>query len=206
MMKRILFAIACLLPIFVYLSIPVKSEKIILIVGDSLSYPYGIKTDESWVSLLKMRLADRKYPYKLVNFSIPGDEAVKAVKRFTWAVNEYKPAITILELGANDGLTQVPVADIKQSLLRMIVEAKKKGSKVILMGMRLPLDYSAVYRHDFAGIYPALAEQENITLVPVFLNSVASNPQLMLSDKIHPVKDAQPKLLNTMWPYLEELL
>ena len=205
-MKRILFAIACLVPIFVYLSMSSKSEKIILIVGDSLSYAYGIKPKDSWISLLKERLADRKYTYKLVNFSIPGDETGKALKRFTWAVKEYKPVITILELGANDGLHHLPVDDIRKNLLQMIVQAKKMGSKVILMGMRLPLDYNSNYRNSFASIYPALAKQEQITLVPLLLKNVDSNAKLLLADKIHPVKEAQPTLLDNMWPYLEELL
>ena len=103
---------------------------------------------------MKVRLADRKYAYKLVNFSISGDETGKALKRFTWAVKEYKPVITILELGANDGLHHLSVVDIRKNLLQMIVQAKKLGSKVILMGMRLPLDYNSAYRKNFASIYP----------------------------------------------------
>lgn len=205
-MKRVWFAIACLLPIFVFLIMPAKSEETILIVGDSLAYPYGIKPEDSWVNLLKKRLADRGYPYKLINFSIPGDETGKALKRFSWAIGEYKPVITIIELGANDGLNHVPVNDIKKNLLRMIVQAKEKGSEVILMGMRLPLDYNAAYRQDFADIYPALSKQEHITLVPLLLNNVDSNSKLMLADKIHPVKEAQPMILDTMWPYLEKFL
>lgn len=205
-MKRILFAAACLLPIFIFLMVPVNSEKVILIIGDSLSYAYGIKSEDSWTHLLQERLADKMYNYKLINFSIPGDVTGKAVKRFTWAVNEYKPVITIIELGANDGLNHVSINEIKNNLLQMIVFAKRNKSRVILLGMHLPLDYNRSYRNAFSSMYPDLAKQEQITLVPHFLEKVDSNPQLMQADKLHPVKGAQAMLLETIWPALKKLL
>lgn len=205
-MKRVLFIIVCLLPIIVFLNMPANTKQIILIVGDSLGYAYGIKPEDSWASLLQERLVDENYKYELVNFSIPGDETGKAMKRFSWALNEYNPAITIIELGANDGLHHLAIKDIKSNLLQMITLAKRKKSQVILLGMRLPLEYDPMYRKAFSSIYPDLAKQEHVILVPLLLKNVDNNSKLMQEDKLHPIKEAQGMLLETVWSALKKIL
>lgn len=204
-MRRIIFALICLLPIILFLITPSPSGKFILIIGDSLSYPYGIPPKDSWINLLQKRIDAHKSDYKIINFSIPGDKTQQALKRYLWAVQFYKPVITIIELGANDGLYHVPIHSIKSNLALMIQEAKFRKSKVLLLGMRLPLNYEASYREAFRALYPELAQQEQITLVPLLLEHVDNNPQLMQKDKLHPVQEAQATLAETVWLELSKI-
>lgn len=205
-MKRIAFMLLCLLPFILILFFPKQSKPIILIVGDSLSYPYGIRPQESWVHLLQEKLNKEQFDYKVVNYSVPGDVTTKALGRFVWAFNEYNPVITIIELGANDGLQFVPIDTIKSNLEKMIVLAKQKNSKVLLMGMRLPVHYPSPYRVAFSKLYRELAEQQQVILVPLFLQNVDTNQHLMLDDKLHPTEQGQLILLKNVWRQLKQLL
>ncbi|KTD38814.1 Esterase TesA precursor [Legionella moravica] len=205
-MKRMVFLLLCLLPFFLVLFFPKKTSPVILIVGDSLSYAYGIRAQDSWVNLLKERLKNENYHYELVNYSIPGDVTENGLHRLQWALNEFNPKITIIEMGANDGLQHVPIQMIKSNLLKMIVLAKQKNSKVLLLGMRLPVDYPSSYRAAFSNLYPALANQQNIALVPVLLKYVDTNKNLMQDDKLHPTEQGQFIILETVWRQLKKLL
>ncbi|CAM2930629.1 arylesterase [Legionella worsleiensis] len=205
-MKRMIFLLLCLLPFFLVLLLPAKSEPTLLIIGDSLSYAYGIRSQDSWVSLLQERLKKNNYHYQVVNYSIPGDVTENGLKRLQWALDEYKPKITVIEMGANDGLQHVPIKTIQANLLKMIILAKQHKSKVLLLGMRLPVEYPSSYRAAFANLYPVLANQQNIALVPVFLKHVDSNAYLMQDDKLHPKKEGQAILLETVWSQLKKLL
>lgn len=206
MMKRLIFVIICVLPLVLFLFKPSPAKPIILIIGDSLSYPYGIKSAESWTKLLQNKLDKNHFNYQIVNFSKPGDETGKASERFLWALKEYKPNIIIIELGANDGLKQLPIGEIQENLDQMIEEAKKINSKVLLLGIRLPLHYNSEYREEFAKIYPKLAKEEDIQLVPLFLKNIDTNPELMQEDKLHPIAKAQHIILETVWEKLMPLL
>jgi acyl-CoA thioesterase-1 len=201
-----MFLMLCLLPLILILLVPKKSKPIILIVGDSLSYPYGIRPQESWVYLLQERLKKDNTNYKVVNYSVPGDITAKALGRFIWALNEYNPTITIIELGANDGIQYVPKNTIKSNLLKMIVLAKKKNSKVLLLGMRLPVHYPPSYRSAFSNLYQELANQQQVILVPVLLDHVDTNKHLMQEDNLHPTEQGQAIILNNVWRKLKKLL
>lgn len=204
--KQVLVILLCLIPIFLYLFLPINKQKTILILGDSLSSPYGIGPQDSWVVALQQRLDKQGYPYKVVNSSTPGDRTDAGLARLPQELTDHKPTLTIIELGANDAIQGLPIATIRNNLLKLIRLTKQANSKVLLLGMHMFPNNTVQYAHQFAMIYPDLAKQEQVYLIPVFLIGVETNPALMQADKLHPTKEAQPLLLETVWPEIKKIL
>ncbi len=178
----------------------------VLIVGDSISAAFGLDTRVGWVALLEKRLRDEGFKDQVVNASISGDTSAGGQARLPALLAEHKPELVIIELGGNDGLRgQLPM-QLKQNLASMIDNARASGAKVLLLGMQLPPNYGARYTKAFAEVYPALAEEKNVALVPFFLEGVGGHPELMQADGIHPGPAGQDKLLNNVWPTLKPLL
>jgi len=178
----------------------------VLIVGDSISAAFGLDTRAGWVSLLEQRLEREGFKDDVVNASITGDTSANGSARLAPLLAEHKPALVILELGGNDGLRGMPPAQLQQNLASMIDRSQAAGAKVLLLGMQLPPNYGARYTKAFADVYPQLAEQKNVPLVPFFLDGVGGVPALMQADGIHPAANAQGKLLENVWPALKPLL
>jgi acyl-CoA thioesterase-1 len=176
---------------------------VVLVVGDSLSAGYGIKPEESWVTLLGERLRSEGYGYQVVNASISGDTTTGGLRRLPRSLATHQPAVVIIELGGNDGLRGTPVNVMRANLERMITLAQEAGARVILAGMQIPTNYGAQYTRAFAGVYPELAKKYSLPLIPFFLDGVALDPTLIQSDGIHPTAEAQPKLLANVWPVLK---
>lgn len=187
-------------------TVPILAKNTILIVGDSISAGFGIDPQKGWVMLLQQRLQEKKYAYQVVNSSISGDTTSNGLNRLPAMLQQYHPQITIIELGGNDGLRGLPLNVIKQNVASMISLAKKAGSKVLLLGVRLPPNYGPQYTQLFRQLFVNLAKEESVNLVPLFLNHVDDNPQLMQVDGIHPKEEAQVILLNNVWPILEKLI
>jgi len=179
---------------------------IILVVGDSLSAAYGMATASGWVTLLQDRLAERGFPHQVVNASISGDTTRGGRSRLTAALARHRPALVVLELGANDGLRGLPPEETERNLAAMIEEVKGRGAQVLLVGIRLPPNYGPVFTERFRAIFPALAERDGVQLVPFLLEGVAGRPDLMLEDGIHPRPEAQRRVLDNVWPHLDPLL
>lgn len=201
MLKKFLFALICLL-----ISVPSFATSTILILGDSLSAGYGIDTQQGWVALLRNRLQKSGYDYQVINASISGDTTSEGVERLPDALNSYHPEIVIIELGGNDALRGIPFNTTQQNLSRLIMMSQKNKTKILLLGLRLPPNYGPVYDQKFQTDYTNLAKQYHVAVVPLFLNGVDSNPQLMQDDGIHPRQEAQSILLNNVWPVLKPLL
>jgi acyl-CoA thioesterase-1 len=179
---------------------------IILIMGDSLSAGFGIKISEDWASLLEQRLVSENLPYRVVNASISGETTNGGLSRLTQALKTHRPKIVILELGANDGLRGLPLYLMRNNLSLMIEQCQQANTRVLLLGMRLPPNYGPRYNHDFSQIFAELAAEYETGLVPFFLAGVATQPELMQSDGLHPTAAAQAQLLETIWPQLLPLL
>lgn len=201
MLKKFLFAIICLL-----LSAPAFASPTILVLGDSLSAGYGIDTQQGWVALLRDRLQKSGYDYQVVNASISGDTTSGGLARLPDALNSYKPAIVIIELGGNDALRGIPIDTTQQNLMQLITLSQNTKAKVLLLGLRLPPNLGPVYDKKFQNTFPDLAKKYHTALVPLFLNGIDANPNLMQDDGIHPRAEAQMILLNNVWPVLEPLL
>jgi acyl-CoA thioesterase-1 len=174
--------------------------------GDSLSAGFGIGQDESWVALLRKRLNDQGYGYTVVNASISGDTTTSGLRRLPRALETHRPAVVIIELGGNDGLRATPLATVRDNLDRMIRLSREAGAQVVLAGMQIPTNYGAGYTEGFARIYPELARSHDVPLVEFFLDGVALDQNLFLADGIHPNAEAQPRLLDNVWPALEQAL
>jgi len=178
----------------------------ILVLGDSLSSAYGISDEQGWGSLLEDRLAANDYPHEVVNASISGDTTRDALSRLDTTLARHRPSIVIVELGGNDGLRAFAIETIEDNLGFILERVREIDAKIVLAGMRMPPNYGPAYTGDFQAIYPRLADEFGATLVPFFMEGVASDPELMQDDGIHPNAAAQPRLLDNIWPVLEPLL
>lgn len=175
----------------------------LLVMGDSLSAAYGIEREEGWVSLLSERLEGDAH---VVNASISGETTSGGAQRFADIIGQRQPDIVLLELGGNDGLRGLPPAQMQANLATMIEQSQDAGAQVLLLGIDIPPNYGQAYRDAFTGVYHSLAEEYDVALVPFLLEDVALDNTLMQSDGIHPTADAQPIILDNVWPALEPLL
>lgn len=174
--------------------------------GDSLSAGYGIKVDNGWVALLRQRLVAQGYEYRVINASVSGETSGGGKVRFPGVLNTHKPAIVILELGANDGLRGLPNAQLRSNLSTMIDAAQQAGAKVLLVGMQMPPNYGQGYAEGFKAVFADLAKVKRVALVPFLLDGVALQANWMQADNLHPNEQGQPRLLDNVWPGLRALL
>ncbi|MDH4871916.1 arylesterase [Pseudomonas sp. BN515] len=178
----------------------------VLVIGDSISAAFGLESSQGWVSLLQKRLDEKGYKQRVVNASISGDTSTGGVSRLPGLLAEHKPELVIIELGGNDGLRGQPPAQLQQNLASMIDSSKAQGASVLLLGMRLPPNYGVRYTTAFANVFSTLAAEKQVPLVPFFLEGVGGVPGMMQSDGLHPALQAQPRLLDNVWPTLEPML
>ena len=187
------------------LAAPLRAE-VWLVVGDSISAAFGLDTAQGWVALLQKRLDQQGRSIHVVNASISGDTSAGGLARLPALLAEHRPALVMIELGGNDGLRGTPLTQLQQNLASMITASQASGAQVMLLGMRLPPNYGKRYTEGFAGVYEQLAASHQVPLLPFFLEGVGGVPGLMQADGIHPTADAQPRLLDNLWPLLEARL
>ncbi len=202
-MKRLL-----ILFVLVAASVSARAETpVILVFGDSISAGYGLaRVEQSWVALLQTRLKQQDYGYQVINASVSGETTAGGLARLPRALMLHGPKIVILELGGNDGLRALPIAQMRANLVRMIDLAAAAGAKVLLLGIRMPPNYGPEYADQFRSCYSDLARDKRLPLVPFLLSGVAQSADLMQTDGIHPNELAQPQLLANVWPSLTPLL
>jgi len=178
----------------------------VLVLGDSLSAAYGIAQDRGWVALLQQRLAERGLPHRLVNASVSGETTRGGLTRLPRLLEEHRPGLVVIELGANDGLRGISDRVLADNLRGLVEAATKSGARVLLLGVRLPPNYGAAFNSRFDRVFDEVARETQTSLVPFFLKGVAEDRALMLPDGLHPAAEAQPVLLENVWPALEPLL
>ena len=178
----------------------------ILVYGDSLSAAYGIAQKKGWVALLEQRLRQKHLDYTVANASISGETSSGGASRIAAALAQYRPRIVILALGANDGLRGLPVAQLRDNLAAIIRAAQKAGSRVVLVGMKMPPNYGPQYTREFEQAYAALAKRHKTAFVPFLLEGVAGKRDNFLDDNLHPTAQAQPIILENVWAGLAPLL
>jgi acyl-CoA thioesterase-1 len=180
---------------------------VILVFGDSVSAGYGLaRVEQGWVALLQTRLKEQEYGYQVVNASVSGETTAGGLARLPRALMLHQPKIVILELGGNDGLRALPIAQMRANLVRMIDLSAAAGAEVLLLGMRMPPNYGPDFTEQFRLCYSEVARDKKLRLVPFLLNDIALFPNLMQADGIHPNELGQPKLLANVWPSLNPLL
>ena len=192
--------------LFIALQNAVASDRTILVMGDSLSAAYGIRPEQGWVALLTQRLQTQGYGYEVVNASVSGETSNGGLQRLPRAIQIHHPGIVILELGANDGLRGLPVQVTKDNLAKMVQLSQAAGARVLLIGIRIPPNYGPRYANEFAGLYPEIAKQSQLPLIPFLLDKVALDPTLMQDDGLHPNARGEPQVLETVWQGLEPLV
>ena len=177
-----------------------------MVFGDSISAGYGLRQGTGWVDLLQRRLTSEKYDYKVINTSLSGETTLGGKNRIGRALAQHKPDIVILELGANDGLRGAGVEAVRANLAAMIADCRKRGAKVLLVGMQLPPNYGSDYTEKFRSAYSSIASSLRVPLVPFLLEGFAADPGAFLSDGVHPNASAQLRMLDTIWIQLRPML
>lgn len=182
-------------------------EKTILFFGNSLTAGYGIDPEDAFAGLVQKRLDSLGKAYKVINGGLSGETTAGGLSRLDWFLEE-EPFLFILELGGNDGLRGIQLSETKSNLLSIIDKVKSKypNTKIILAGMQIPPNMGQEYTDEFKAIYPAVAKEKEVTLIPFLLEGVAGNPELNLPDGIHPTEAGHQIVFETIWPYLEIML
>ncbi|QPK63480.1 arylesterase [Methylomonas sp. LL1] len=182
------------------------TAKSIVVLGDSISAGYGIDVGQGWVNLLQQKFNRQKIDYVISNESISGDTSAGGLARIDQVLARHKPAIVLLELGANDGLRGLTPQAMKGNLTEIAHRCRKAGAEVLLLGMKIPPNYGKRYIEMFFNIYPQLSAELKVPLVPFILEQVALKPELMQADGLHPNTLGQPMIVDKIWPYLQPLL
>ena len=189
-------------------AVPAQSpaSRTLLVMGDSLSAAYGLNAAQGWVALTAARMTKSHPRWRVVNASVSGETTAGGSARIDAELARTRPALVVIELGANDGLRGLPLPQTRANLARMIEASQRAGARVLLIGMRLPPNYGREYTTAFAGNYSALARQYKVPLLPFLLDPIALDRRAYLADNLHPSAASQPRLRDHVWPALEPLL
>ena len=199
--------LAAFLALALVLAFPAQAAgKRVLVFGDSLSAGFGIAVAQSWPALLGERLRASGSSAEVANASISGETTAGGRTRLGAALEQFRPGIVILALGANDGLRGLPVAAMKDNLAAMTAMVRNSGARVLLVGMRLPPNYGPQYTQDFDAAFREISRREKVPLLPFLLEPVALDREAFQADGLHPTAAAQPKILDHVWAALKPLL
>ena len=181
----------------------------VLVVGDSLSAEYGLERGSGWVALLIQRLAQRQIAVPVVNASISGETSSGGLSRLPALLEQHHPGVLIIELGGNDALRGLPMSMTQANLASMARMGREADAQVVIVGMQVPPNYGKRYAQEFASMFQHVAKEQHARLVPFLLAGVADSSDgqsLFQADRIHPTMQAQPRMLDNVWPVLEPLL
>lgn len=176
--------------------------------GDSLTAGFGVSPDQSYPAQLEKQLQERGYRYEVINAGVSGETSAGGVRRVDWIL-KIQPAIVIVELGANDGLRGLPLEQTYKNLHTIIDRFQEEGIRVVLAGMRIPVNYGKEYTEEFFQMYVRLAQEFSVPLIPFFLEDVAAQPEFNQADGIHPTAEGYTivtqNVLQTLQPILQEM-
>lgn len=204
--RAIICLLAAVCAFFVAGSGAAPASARVMVFGDSLSAAYGIAERRGWVALLADRLQQERLAYSVVNASISGETTAGGRARLGKLLAQHPPAVLILELGANDGLRGLPVAEMKKNLGAMIVQAQQAKARVLLVGARMPPNYGPEYTRAFEAAFAELARAHRTAFTPELTAGISARLEYFQSDRIHPNEAAQPMLLENVWKPLQPLL
>jgi acyl-CoA thioesterase I len=184
---------------------PVAAEPLVVFLGDSLTAGLGLAEDQAYPALLKKKLQEEGTPVRVLNAGVSGDTTAGGLARLDWILGQ-KPDVMVVALGANDGLRALPVEQTEKNLREIVRRSKAAGAEVLLLGMLMPPNYGPDYTAQFAEMYPRIAEDLDVPLVPFLLEGVGGVRELNLEDGIHPNARGQEVLAENVLPYLEKIL
>ena len=178
----------------------------VLVLGDSLSAGYGLAASQGWVALTAQKMRSTHPGWRLVNASISGETTAGGAARIAAELKRSRPAVVVIELGANDGLRGLSLLQTRSNLDAIIGASTRSGSRVLLVGMRLPPNFGPAYTQGFEKNYLDLSRRHKTAFLPFLLAPIASDRKNFQADNLHPVAAAQPRLRDHVWPALAPLL
>jgi len=184
---------------------PRPEERILVAFGDSLTAGLGVSPEETYPARLQAKLLLSGYRYRVINAGVSGDTTAGGLRRVEWVLKS-KPDVVILELGANDGLRGLNLAQTRTNLEQIIQRFLAGGAKVVLAGMKLPPNYGIDYTKAFQSMYVDLAKRDDVQFIPFFLDGVAAKADYNQADGIHPTGAGYAVIVENIWPVIEPLL
>ncbi len=180
------------------------AKSTVMVFGDSLSAGYGLRPDEGWVSLMQRELAP--HGVNVVNASISGETTSGGVSRIKADLARHKPTAVVVALGANDGLRGLAVTEMRRNLETILNDISRAGARAILVGIQIPPNYGIQYAEDFKAVFPKIAAERKLPLVPFLLDGIAENLDNFQADRLHPTAAAQPRILKNVLPAVQKLV
>ena len=180
-------------------------EGIIVAVGDSLTEGLGVAEEFAYPAMLEKKLQAGGYPYRVINAGVSGETSSGTLARIKWVLT-LKPDIVILVIGANDGFRGIDPELIQTNILMIVRGLKNKKVTVLLGGMQMGQNLGKEYVTAFEKVYPLVAREENVGLIPFFLTGVAANPNLNQADGIHPTAEGYQVVVDHIFPYVIEAI
>ncbi len=177
-----------------------------LVLGDSLSAGYGINVNKGWVALLSSRLQKQGKAIRVINGSVSGNTTGDGLARLPQLLATYTPTLVIIELGGNDGLRGHPLKIMRNNLQQIIDLSRQHGAEVFLVGIEIPPNYGERYTQMFRQTFQQVAASREVSYLPFLLDGIAITPEMMQDDGIHPTTEAQPMILDNLWPHLNPWL
>ncbi len=184
------------------------AKKYIIFFGNSLTAGYGIEPGEAFPALIQQRIDSLGLNYTVVNAGLSGETTAAGLSRVDWIIGQQPVDIFILELGANDGLRGIEVGETQKNLIAIIekVRAKHPNATIILAGMMVPPNMGATYSNAFKAVFPAVAKEANVKLIPFILENVGGEKELNLEDGIHPTPEGHTLVRENVWEVLKEVV
>ncbi|MFL6196159.1 MAG: arylesterase [Thermoanaerobaculia bacterium] len=184
--------------------VPVAGPPLVVFLGDSLTAGLGLDEDQAYPALIERQLKEGGEAVRVLNAGVSGDTTAGGLSRIGWLLGQH-PDVVVLGLGANDGLRALPLAEIDKNLREIVRRSKAAGARVLLLGMRIPPNYGP-YADQFAELYPRIAKDLDVPLVPFLLEGVGGDRSLNQADGIHPTAEGQEILAKNVRPALEKVL
>jgi len=202
---RLLLALTGAVLLVAALATPAWAIRTVLAFGDSLTAGLGVDVENAYPALLEARMQREGYDYRVINAGVSGETSAGGLRRVAWALR-VRPDVTIVALGANDGLRGLDVDALRANLTAIVERLRAAGVRVLLAGMRLPPNYGADYARRFAAVFPEVAHRERVPLMPFLLEGVGGVEALNQPDGIHPTAEGHRVIAAHVWPYLRPLL
>lgn len=178
---------------------------VIVAMGDSLTEGLGVNMEDAYPAQLERKLQAEGYNYTVINAGVSGETTSGALARVNWVLT-LKPKLVILATGGNDSLRAIDPALTKENIRKLVQTFQDAGVPVVLAGMQTVQNLGDEYATAFRAIYPAVAEEYNLTLIPFFLEGVAGDPKLNQQDFIHPTAEGYKIVVETIYPYVVQAL
>lgn len=184
-----------------------QEKKTILIFGDSITAGYGLEPSQAFPAILQEKIDSAGLNYEVINGGLSGETSAGGLRRIDWVLQR-KVDVMILELGGNDGLRGIDLSSTKENLQKIIEKARAKNPdmKIIIAGMQVPPNLGVDYTREFQDLYPSLAEENDLPLIPMILDKVGGYDEYMQADQIHPNAKGHEIVAETIWETLYPLI